>query len=415
MEIKNYLDASYTAFHAVKNSRDFLEENGFKPYNFGVKAKPYGKYYVEKNGSTIIAFKIGDLSNYAFNIALAHTDSPALKVKGSKLLDSPEGKRVNVEVYGGLIRYSLMNIPLKIAGRLFVSTGDGLKTVLVESPFTVNIPSVCIHHNIEVNEKTNLTVQNDLLPLIGGEEKDLYKILYPQGEVVDGDLFVVPAVKAFNTGVNGDLLSSPRIDNLTSCYASLKALTDSDGVGVSVCALFDNEEIGSRTKQGACSDFLASVLKRINDDLNKTSDDYLKALENGFVLSIDNGHAVHPAHPEKSDPTERVYLNGGVVIKHHSNYATDGYSSAVLKKVLKNNGIKYQDYYNNSDIRCGGTLGLIVSANLQINAVDIGLGQLAMHSAVETVGNSDIIEMENCVKAFYRTSFSFTGNNIVIK
>lgn len=415
MEIKNYLDTSYTAFHAVKNSRDFLEKNGFIPYNFGVKAKPNGKYYVEKNGSTIIALKIGDLSNYAFNIALAHTDSPTLKVKGSKLLDSPEGKRVNVEVYGGFIRYSLMNIPLKIAGRLFVSTDKGLKTVLVESPFTVNIPSVCIHHNIEVNEKANLTVQNDLLPLIGGDEKDLYKILYPQGEVVDGDLFVVPAVKAFNTGVNGDLLSSPRIDNLTSCYASLKAIVDAESVGVSVCALFDNEEIGSRTKQGACSDFLASVLKRINDDLNKTSDDYLKALESSFVLSIDNGHAVHPAHPEKSDPSERVYLNGGVVIKHHSNYATDGYSSAVLKKVLKNNGIKYQDYYNNSDIRCGGTLGLIVSANLQMNAVDIGLGQLAMHSAVETVGNYDIAEMENCVKAFYKTSFSFTENEIIVK
>lgn len=414
MNVKNYLDKSYTCFHAVALSREYLEKNGFIPYKNGVKAVEGGKYYVEKNGSALVAFTVGDLSNYSFKIALAHTDSPALKVKGAKLLDSPEGKRINVEVYGGLIRYSFMNIPLKIAGRLFVKTNQGVKTVLVESDFNVNIPSLCIHHNPDVNEKANLSVQNDMLPLIGGTEDDLYKILLPNEEVLDGDLFVVPDVKAYSTGVDGKLLSSPRIDNLTSCYGMLSAITGANVNGVSVCALFDNEEIGSRTKQGAFSDLLPSILKRINSDLGKNYDDYLQAIDNGLVLSIDNGHAVHPAHPEKSDPAQKVYLNGGVVVKRHVNYSTDGYSAAVFKAIMDNNGVKYQDYYNNSDVRCGGTLGLIVSTNLQMDAIDIGLSQLAMHSSIETVGVEDIDALIKCVKAFYGAKLMKNGDETTI-
>ncbi len=415
MNVRDYLDNSYTAYHTVKYSREFLLENGFVPYDDGVTAKVGGKYFIEKNGSAIIAIKVGDLNNYAFNIALAHTDSPVLRVKGRKLLDSTEGKRINVEIYGGLIRYSFMNIPLKIAGRLFVKTETGLKTVLVESDFTVNVPSLCIHHNPEVNEKATLSVQQDMLPLIGGKEEDLYKIMYPDGEVVDGDLFVVPAVKSFYSGLENQFLCSPRIDNLTSCYGALQGIVNAEPKGVSVCCLFDNEEIGSHTKQGAYSDFLPSVLKRINTDLNKTQTEYLKALANGFVLSIDNGHAVHPSHPEKSDPIERVYMGGGIVVKHHTNYSTDGYSSAVIKTIMEKANITYQDYYNNSDIRCGGTLGLIVSANLQMNSADIGLGQLAMHAAIETVCSKDVTAMCECAKAFYETALIGTGNDLIIK
>ncbi len=413
--IREYLDNSYTAYHTVKNSRNFLQNNGFIPYDESVTAKVGGKYYIEKNGSAIIAVKVGNIDDYAFNIALAHTDSPVLHVKGRKLLDSPEGKRINVEVYGGLIRYSFMNIPLKIAGRLFVKTENGIKTVLLESDFTVNIPSLCIHHSPEVNEKATLTVQNDMLPLIGGNESDLYKIIYPDGEVIDGDLYVIPAVKSFYSGADNRFLCSPRIDNLTSCYGILNGIVNSEAKGIAVCCLFDNEEIGSHTKQGAWSDFLASTLKRINSDLGKGGDDYLKALNNGFVLSIDNGHAVHPAHPEKSDPQERVYMGGGIVVKHHTNYCTDGYSSAVIKSIMDKANIPYQDYYNNSDIRCGGTLGLIVSANLQMNAVDIGLGQLAMHASVETVSVKDISYMCDLTKAFYETVLVTKGDNLIIK
>lgn len=415
MNIKNYLDKSYTAYHAVSLSKDYLEKNGFIPYDGKIKAEQGGKYYIEKNGSALIAFKVGDLSNYSFNIALAHTDSPALKVKGSKLLDSPEGKRINVEVYGGLIRYSFMNIPLKIAGRLFVKTDCGIKAVLTESDFNVNIPSLCVHHNPDVNEKAVLTVQNDMLPLLGGDKDDLYKILLPDEEVVDGDLLVVPDVKAYYSGAADEFLCSPRIDNLTSCYSMLEAITTADVKGISFCCLFDNEEIGSRTKQGAFSDVLPALLKSINDDLGKSYKDYLQAAANGLVLSVDNGHAVHPAHPEKSDPKEKVYLNGGIVVKRHVNYSTDGYSAAVLKSILASKGIAYQDYYNNSDIRCGGTLGLIVSSSLQMDAIDIGLAQLAMHSSIETVGSNDISRMTECVKAFYESSLDKKGSTTVIK
>ena len=415
MDIQKFLDTSYTAFHTVKNSREILQANGFVPYNDDVLAKAGGKYYIEKNASTIVAFTIGDLSHYAFNIAMAHTDSPVLRVKGRQLLDSPEGKRINVEVYGGLINYSIMDIPLKIAGRLFVKKQNGLQSVLVESDFNVNIPSLCIHHNSGVNEKANFTVQNDMLPLIDCDTDDLYSLLYREGEVLDGDLFVVPAVKSFYSGSNNQFLCSPRLDNLTSCYSCLDAIINTTSSGVSVACLFDNEEIGSRTKQGAFSQFLPNLLQRINLDLGKGVGDYLTALNNGFILSIDNGHAVHPAHPEKSDPKQRVYLNMGIVIKHHTNYSTDGHSSACIKYVFDKANVAYQDYYNNSDIRCGGTLGLIASANLEMNACDIGLAQLAMHSAIETVGADDIKVMANGVKAFYSAKFNQMGEDIVIK
>lgn len=412
MEITNFLNTSYTAYHTVRNAENFLKSNGFLPLQKDVKIKKGGKYYIEKNGSAIIAFKVGNLNHYGFNVAMAHTDSPALRVKGRKLLDSPEGKRINVEAYGGLIRYSFMNIPLKIVGRLFAKTEYGLKTVLVESDFTVNLPSLCIHHNIEVNEKASLTVQNDMLPLIGGDCDDLYKILCPELEIVDGDLFVVPCVNAFYSGAKKEFLCSPRIDNLTSCYSILQGLVEGEPCGVSVCCLFDNEEIGSNTKQGAASAFLPDLLKKINDDLGMSYDDYLKAVDRSFLLSSDNGHAVHQAHPEKSDLSNKVYLNGGVVIKHHTNYATDGFSSAVLKAVFDKSGVKYQDYYNNSDIRCGGTLGLMVSTRLQMVAADIGLGQLAMHSSIETVGANDISTMTEGIKAFYDAKFDFGGEDI---
>ncbi len=414
-DILDYLNNSTNAFATVKVSKNMLIENGFLPYEPNVKAKVGGKYFIEKNGSAILAFKVGDLSHYAFNIALAHTDSPLLRVKGKKLLDSPCGKRVNVEAYGGLIRYSFMNIPLKLCGRLFVKSEEGLKTVLVDSDFNVNIPSLCIHHNPEVNEKALLTVQNDMLPLIGGKEDDLYKVLYGDGEIVDGDIFVAPAVKAFYSGADNEYICSPRIDNLTSCFSLLNGIIDCNNYGVSVACLYDNEEIGSHTKQGAYSDFLPSVLKRVNCDLGKTDGDYYAAIDSGFILSVDNGHAVHPAHPEKSDPSQKVYLNGGIVIKHHTNYSTDGYSSAVLKTILDNHGIKYQDYYNNSDIRCGGTLGLIESAKLQMNSVDIGLAQLAMHSSIETAGKNDVEVMIKCVKAFFESRFTPYGEVVTIK
>ena len=406
--IEEFLDSSLTAYQAVLNAKNMLLELGFRPVNDKEPVfEKGGKYFVTKNSSTIIAFKIGDLSHYGFNIAGSHTDSPCFRVKGNLLLDSPEGKRFNVEKYGGMLMYSFLDIPLKLAGRVLVKTPSGINEKIVESDRLFNIPSLCIHHNPTANDGFSPSVQNDMCPLVG-EGEDVYSFVSNE-QVLDGDLFVVPAVKAYNSG---DLLCSPRIDNLTSAYASIKALADCKPKGVAIAACFDNEEIGSDTKQGAASELLASVLRMINRGLGYSEADFEFARKDSFILSIDNGHAVHPAHPEKSDPLNRVYLGGGVVIKHHTNYATDGLSSAIVKAILDKANVRYQDYYNHSDVRCGGTIGLITSNNLAINACDIGLAQLAMHSAIETVNKADISEMESCVRAFFDTAIVQGGDGI---
>lgn len=413
MDICTFLEKSYTAYHATLNCQFILEKSGFEQLDLDKEwtLSKGGKYYVTKNGSALIAFRVGE--NFAFNIAESHTDSPCLKVKGNSLVQTPEGARVNVEEYGGLILYSMLDAPLKIAGRALERHGDKLASKVVESKYNVQIPSVAIHHNPTVNNGMALSVQKDMLPLLGNVE-DLYSTL-SKDEIVDADLYVVPATAPYYSGVNEEYLCSSRIDNLTSVYASMQAIVACNPQNVALACCFDNEEVGSRTKQGANSALLRNVLKKIARGLGKSKDDFISACENGFILSIDNGHAMHPSFPEKSDIKERVYLNGGIVIKHHTNYATDGFSSAVVKTMLDKAGVEYQDYYNHSDLRCGSTIGLMTSANLAMNACDIGLAQLAMHSAVETVGSTDIAKMQKCVNTFFDCSIVQKGQNVEIK
>lgn len=412
MDICSFLSKSYTAYHAVQHSVFILEKNGFCELNLADawKLQKGGKYYVTKNGSCVIAFVVGD--NFAFNIAGSHTDSPSLHVKGNELVDSCEGKRVNVEKYGGAILYSFIDAPLKIAGRIIEDHNGQLVQKVVDSDYLLTIPSLAIHHNPTVNDGFSVNVQKDMLPLFG-DAKDVYSTLTSE-KVVDADLYIVPATEAYKNGANGEFISSPRIDNLTSVYTSLLALCECSPKNIALACCFDNEEIGSETKQGANSALLERVLRKITRALNKTEDDFVSACENGFILSIDNAHAIHPAFPEKMDPKQRVYLNKGIVIKHHVNYATDGLSSAIVKTILDKAGVEHQDYCNHSDVRCGGTIGLMTSANLSMTAADIGLAQLAMHSAVETVGANDIDKMHDCVKAFFETKFSRNGSTVTI-
>ena len=412
MEISQFLKTSYTAYHATANAATQLEKSGFKRIyrGDGVKIARDGKYYITINDSAFIVFKVG--KENGLNVACAHTDSPCLKVKGSALGESPEGKRINVETYGGLLNYSLLDIPLKIAGRAFTSTENGVESLLVTSDFNVNIPSLCIHH-ADRDKGLDLNPQSDMLPLLGSAS-DVYSALGLEN-VLDADLYVVPDVEPYLSGNNKEYLVSPRIDNLTSVYACLNAIISANPKGISVVACFDNEEIGSGTKQGACSVFIEEVIKRIYSDLGLDEKAFNAACDSGLVLSIDNGHALHPAHPEKSDIINKVYLNGGIVVKHHANYSTDGKSSAMIKKLLNNANIKYQDYYNRSDLRCGGTLGLITSRQFAMDTVDIGLAQLAMHSGIETVGANDVSSMVLCVTEFLNATFKKTGNIITIK
>ena len=413
MELKNFLDSSYTAYHATENVCAMLNEAGFVKLNMGDnwQLTRGGRYYVTRNGSSVIAFSVGE--NNVFNMCVSHTDSPSFKIKGGKLMESEGVKRLNTEKYGGGLLYSYLDRQLKIAGRVLVETEAGVEQQLVVSDYNLVIPSVAIHHNPTANDSLSLNAQVDTLPLFAQGEMKLYESL-AEGKVLDADLYVVPASPSFESGANDEFLSSARLDNLTSVYASIKAIINSEPQDIAIVACLDNEEIGSGTRQGAPS-FIHQVLDEISDALDMTRAEAVYATENGMVLSVDNGHAVHPAHPEKSDPINRCYLNGGIVIKHHVNYATDGLTSAVLKRILNEIGVAYQDYYNKSDLRSGSTLGLATARELGMKVCDIGIAELAMHSACETCGALDVEAMEKCLTAFLEANINGTDDTVNIK
>lgn len=410
MTINQFLDTSYTAFHTVANAEAMLAEHGFTKLTLGkdFAVKRGGKYYVTRNDSGIITFVAGQ--NNVFNIVESHTDSPSFKVKGNSVTEGNGVVRVNTEKYGGGLLYTYFDRPMKIAGRLLCQTENGLQTKLAVSDYNVVIPSLCIHHNRNANDGFAVNAQVDTLPLLGLTGSEIYSTLTDE-KVIDGDLFVVPATPAFAAGTHNELLCSPRIDNLTSVYSSLSALIATEPHDIAVCACLDNEEIGSGTRQGS-PNWLEQVLCAICDALGLTETQAFAARENGFVLSADNGHAVHPAHPEKSDPYTKAYMGKGVMIKHHVNYSTDGLSSALFKHIASLADVPVQDYYNNSAVSCGSTLGLVTSRTLGMKTCDIGLAQLAMHSACETVALCDVEHMKAALLTFFNVTLD--GNNAVL-
>ncbi len=412
MELQQFLNESYTAYHTTENLQNILTQNGFSQLTMGQKwnLSRGGKYFVTRNGSSIVAFSIGN--NNIFNICESHTDSPSFKVKSNGTIESCGVSRLNTEKYGGGLLYTFFDRPLKIAGRVVVKTDSGVEVKNVVSNYNVVIPSLCIHHNPTANDGFAVKTQNDTLPLLGFEKTDIYSTL--ANGVIDADLYVVPATQAFLAGANNDFLCSARLDNLTSAFTSVQAIIKANPKDIAVVACLDNEEIGSGTRQGS-PDFLEQVLVALSDSLGLSADERLFARENGFVLSVDNGHAVHPAHPEKSDPVSRAYMGKGVVLKHHVNYSTDGVTSAIFKRLLTLANVNFQDYYNNSDVRCGSTLGLATARRLGIKACDIGLAQLAMHSACETCSVSDVQSMQNALLAFLSAKITENGNSFSIE
>ncbi|MCM1289541.1 MAG: M18 family aminopeptidase [Corallococcus sp.] len=412
MDILEFLDTSYTAFHTVKNVCGILDAHGFAPLTLGERWRlsEGGKYYVTQNGSSVAAFCIG--KNKTYNICESHTDSPAFKVKGASVAVNGGVVRLNTEKYGGGLLYSFFDRPLKVCGRLLVETANGAEQRLVASGYDVVIPSLAIHHNPSANESFSVNLQSDALPLFSLSEQDLYKT-FTDKKVLDSDLYVVPATPAFYAGVNKEFLCSPRLDNLTSVYASVTALCNASPKDIAVVACLDNEEVGSGTRQGS-PDFVDRVLCQIESALSLSVEQAIAARENGAALSVDNGHAAHPAHAEKNDPYIQVKLNGGVVVKHHPNYATDGLSAALFKSVVSDK-VPVQDYYNRSDVRCGSTLGLVTSRRLGIKTCDIGLAQLAMHSACETVGADDIDRMQQALTLFLSANISQNGDAVQTK
>lgn len=412
-QLKQYLETSYTAYQAVEAAQDMLLKKGFRKLSEG---EPWnlsegGKYFVVRGGSALIAFTLGKGNGY--KIVASHTDSPCLKLKENPVTETAGYRKLNAETYGGGLYYTFFDRPLKLAGRIVRSCGDRLVAENYVSDFTVVIPSLAIHMNREANDKFAPNPQVDLLPLLSLKDEAFSSLI---GEHLSFDLYAVCAEKPFVSGANGEFLSSPRIDNLSSVLSSLTALSQSAGAGVCVAACLDNEEVGSRTLQGAGSDFLVHTLKRIALCRGLTEEAYYNALATSFLVSLDNAHALHPNHPEKCDPTNRPVMGGGVVIKGHADkaYTTDALTSAVMKKIFSNADVAYQTFFNRSDMRSGGTLGAISLGKVSIPSVDIGLAQLAMHSAVETVAADDYVNLVKGLTAFYESDILIAENTVTI-
>lgn len=422
-ELLNFIESSPTVYHNIHLIKAIL--NNFKytelKENTKWELEPNKAYYVIRDGASIITFKT-PIDIKGFHIVASHNDSPSFKVKPNGELNAGAFKKLNTEPYGGMIASTWFDRPLSVAGRVIVKTENGVETRLVNlSGHNVVIPSVAIH--LRGGQQMDINLQNDLLPVIGLTDenntfiKQLEKctIFSENEKILSHDLFLYNKEKGCVAGFDNELVMSPKLDDLECVFASLEAFLEAKPTNkIMVCAVFNNEEVGSGSNNGAASTFLTDTLERICSAFNL--DKYMM-YANSFLVSADNAHAVHPAHPEKSDPTNNVQMNKGIVIKHHSSlsYTTSGLSASAFKAICDKVGVPYQDYTNRSDLRGGSTLGRIALEKLSINALDIGLAQLAMHSVMETSGSKDIKYMVCALKEFYQIDLDIDGVNINIK
>lgn len=417
-EVLDFIEKSPSCFHAVANVKEMLQEQGFTEVKEAQKWElvPGEGYYVTRNDSALIAFRLPEKPARGFHMTAAHSDSPTFKIKELPEMTVEEHYvKLNTEKYGGMILSTWLDRALSVAGRVVVREGRELVTKLVNvDKDLLVIPNVAIHMNREMNQGVAYNPQCDMLPLFAdcseGKKKNAFmkRIAKAAGvkveDILSHDLFLYPREKGRVLGENGEFLLSPRLDDLQCVFAESRAFCESRPEEyINVCAVFDNEEVGSGTKQGADSTFLEDTLYRIAEGLGLEKGDYLRMIAESFLISADNAHAVHPNHPEKADPTNRPYVNGGIVIKFHGSqkYATDAVSAAKLKDLCEEAHVPYQTYANRSDIAGGSTLGNISTAHVSVSSVDIGLPQLAMHSAVETAGAKDTFYAVEMMKKFF--------------
>ena len=417
--LANFMDSSKTAYHAVANITAKLDSKGFirlyenDEWNLSLG----GKYYVVRAGSSVVAFVN---NGGGFMIGAAHSDSPAFRVKGDATLGSCV--KLETEKYGGMINYTWLDRPLTVSGRVTVRCDGGVETRLADiGSASVVIPSLAIHMNRTVNESCKFNPAKELLPLasLSGKSGELMaKVAESAGvsveDIVSHELYLVSAEKPATFGFNGEMLLSPRLDDLSSVYAMLEAFCEANNESSTpVLAVFDNEEVGSETRQGAASTFLFDTLKRVS----LTEGEYLKRIASSFMVSADNAHALHPNYPEMSDRANAPTLGGGVVIKYNANkrYATDTVSDAVFREICKGAGVKLQSYFNRADLPGGSTLGSIADTKVSVPTVDIGIPQLAMHSSNECIAISDALSMKSALSAYFSSSLSVRGDSIAIK
>lgn len=424
MLIENFMDfvrSSTCSFTTVETAKERLKKEKFQELSMGERwvIQPGGKYYVEVYQSSLIAFTVG--KNFGehniIHVAAAHTDSPCFVIKPNPVMKEGKYAKINVEAYGGSILNTWLDRPLGVAG-MVVLKGKGIyepRMITWDSKRPVMvIPNLAVHMNRDVNKGVELNKQKDMIPLAGGIEEQMMEQDYllnlmaqdlgsNKEDILDYQLYLYNYEESHLVGVHEEFLMAPRIDNLASVFACVEGITkDVNEEQLSVIALFDHEEVGSRTKQGAASEELSMVLKRIYESLGESVEKLYNAVAGGFFLSLDGAHATHPNYKEKSDPTNGIYLNDGVVLKKSANqsYSTDAVSAAVVKELCREQGISCKEYVNRSDIPGGSTLGAIASTKLPMRMADVGVPMLAMHSSMEMTGRNDVEQLVRLVKAF---------------
>ena len=410
----DFIANSPVSYLAIKNAVRMLGENGYIPYHFGDTFVSGGKYYITRNGSSVLAFRLPESVPNGFMITASHSDSPLFMLKPDYTVKACDRYcKLNTEVYGGGIYSSWFDRPLSIAGRVVVRDKGAFKTI----PFSIDrdlclIPNTCIHFNREINSGYSYNPAVDTLPLFGTwddrpilQEMIACTVGVPIDSILSSDLFLYNRMRGTIFGADNAFFAAPRIDDQQCAFSTLTAFLETAGTNgsVPVCAIFDNEEVGSSTKQGAASDLLRDTLNAIAGHYNVALSSLLRS---SLLLSCDNAHAMHPNHPELSDKQNAPHMNEGIVIKHNANqkYTTDAVSEALFTEICRQANVPVQHFSNRSDIRGGSTLGSIASARVSMNAIDIGLAQLAMHSSYETAGTKDTAYLIDACKAFFSHS-----------
>ena len=414
-----FLDESPTCYHAAANAKAALTAAGAVELRESEqwKLEKGTLYVVERGDSALVAFRVPEGPFHGFLMAAAHSDSPTFKVRETaEAASAGNTLRLSVEPYGGGVWRGWLDRPLSVAGRVVIRQGDRLVSRLVNiDRDLLVIPGVAIHMDRSVNKGAELNPAVDLLPLLGcGKEPGAFRKLIAEAagvreeHLLSTELFLYPRTKAVQTGLNGEFIVSPRLDDLQCVFGCLEGfLAAKPGGSLPVLAVFNNEEVGSNTRQGADSTFLTDVLERIAHGCGLDSDAWKAAIANSFMVSADNAHAIHPAHPEYADKGEFPVLGGGIVIKYNANqrYTTDAVSGAVFQAICQEAGVPVQRYSNRADLPGGSTLGNISTAHLSVPTVDIGLPQLAMHSVCETAGAADTDYLVKAMTAYVSRDF----------
>ncbi len=418
--LKDFLDASVSVYHAAAYLASRLEQAGYARLQEkdSWELVPGGKYYLVRGGTAVMAFRIPQGKPAGFLLSASHCDRPTFKIKENAELKG-NYTRLATEKYGGMLMGTWLDRPLSIAGRVLVETETGVQARLVNIDRDLLLmPNVAIHMNRQANEGYKWNPTCDTVPLLGGKEAagKLEKLLEEQagGKILGHDLYLYIRQKATVWGVEEEYISAAALDDLACAWGCTQGfLKAAESESIPVLCVFDSEEVGSASNQGADSDLLNNLLSRICHALQLSKK---QLLAQSFLISADNAHAIHPNHPEFADPNNAPVVGGGLVLKFNANqrYTTDGVSAAVFRKVCAKAGVPVQTYCNRADLPGGSTLGNISATHVSVPSADIGLPQLAMHSCFETAGVKDAVYLEEAMTAYYGSSLSFDGNSITL-